>query len=461
MSDDAARMHRFSLRFADAELEASFAEEQARKAQRTVRVVMPWTFAILLVAWALGGVTFSEIPDVHAHFAVPTIMALGVVALGYALTFSPRFVRFHQPIMMTGMCAMSAVIVGIVSLMPLAAMASVGLVLVVIHTYNTYALVSLRFPAAAFCAWLAVPMYLGFVGAIGAVTGYALWSQALGLGMANAFGMLMGYQLDLHVRREYVAMRDLERAELELRRARDQAVAATLAKSQFLANMSHELRTPLNAINGFSEVLLERMFGELNEKQDDYLKDIHSSGKHLLSLINDILDLSKVEAGRMELDVTTFHFPSAIDNAIALIRERAVRHGIAIESDVDATLGEFSGDERKFKQIMLNLLSNAIKFTPDGGRIAVTARMQSPLVEVAVADTGAGIASSDLPLMFQEFRQVGTDQIRKAEGTGLGLALSKRFSELHGGSIRVESTLGKGSIFTFTFAEQGLTGTGR
>ena len=133
-----------------------------------------------------------------------------------------------------------------------------------------------------------------------------------------------------------------------------------------------------------------------------------------------------------------------------------MRHGIALRCNVDATLGEFRGDERKFKQIMLNLLSNAIKFTPDGGSIAVSARRQGAMVEVAVADSGAGIAPEDLPLMFEEFRQVGTDQARKAEGTGLGLALSKRFSELHGGSIRVESTLGKGSTFTFMLAEQGL-----
>ena len=456
MSYDPARMDRFSLRFADAELEAAFAEDQSRKTQRTVRMGALWTGGIVLVLWALIGVTFPQIPDVHARFAVPILVTLGILALSYALFTMPRFLRFHQFLIMTAMCVMAAVVVGSVSLMPPATMASVGIVLVVIHTYNTYALVRLRFPAATFCAWLAVPMYLGYVGAIGAVTGDAFWSQAVALGIANAFGMLLGYQLDLHVRREYLAMRELKRVELELRLARDLAVAATLAKSRFLANMSHELRTPLNAILGFSEVLIERMFGELNAKQDDYLKDIHSSGKHLLSLINDILDLSKVEAGRMELDVTAFHLPSAIDNAIALVRERAGRHGIALEANIDATLGEFSGDERKFKQIMLNLLSNAIKFTPDGGRIAVTARMRDALVEVAVADTGAGIASDDLPLMFEEFRQVGTDQTRKAEGTGLGLALSKRFCELHGGSIRVDSELGKGSVFTFTFAEQAV-----
>ena len=156
-----------------------------------------------------------------------------------------------------------------------------------------------------------------------------------------------------------------------------QLETANQHKSEFLANMSHELRTPLNAIIGFSEVLLERLFGELNEKQDDYLKDIHSSGRHLLQLINDILDLSKVEAGRMELDATTFDLPAAIANAMTLIRERAQKHGIALVQDADAGLGEIVADERKFKQILLNLLSNAVKFTPDGGRIEVTARART------------------------------------------------------------------------------------
>jgi signal transduction histidine kinase len=221
-------------------------------------------------------------------------------------------------------------------------------------------------------------------------------------------------------------------------------------KSEFLANMSHELRTPLNAIIGFSEVLLERMFGEMNEKQEDYLKDIHSSGKHLLSLINDILDLAKVEAGRMELNLGNFDLPTAIDNALTLIRERAARHGITLSVDVDSRLGELNADERKLKQILLNLLSNAVKFTPEGGRIKVGARLLGDMVEIAVSDTGVGIALKDQSAVFEEFRQAGTDYTRKAEGTGLGLALTRKFVELHGGTIRVDSEPGKGSTFAFT-----------
>jgi signal transduction histidine kinase len=229
-----------------------------------------------------------------------------------------------------------------------------------------------------------------------------------------------------------------------------QIEAANRHKSEFLANMSHELRTPLNAIIGFSEVLGERLFGELNEKQAEYTDDILSSGRHLLSLINEILDLSKVEAGRMELEVATFDLPLAIDNARTFVRERATKHGINLDVTVDERLGEFVGDERKIKQILLNLLSNAVKFTPEGGRIGIEARQADGVVEVSVSDTGVGIAPEDQPKIFEEFRQVGSDYTHKVEGTGLGLTLAKKFVELHGGKIWVESEVGKGSKFTFT-----------
>jgi GAF domain-containing protein len=228
-----------------------------------------------------------------------------------------------------------------------------------------------------------------------------------------------------------------------------QLEAASRHKSEFLANMSHELRTPLNAIIGFSEVLVDRMFGELNEKQDEYLKDIYASGQHLLSLINDILDLSKIEAGRMELEATDFDLPSAIDNALILVRERATRRGITLGHSVDERLGSIRGDERKVKQVLLNLLSNALKFTPEGGRIDVSAGVQDEVAEVSVTDTGVGIAPEDQEAVFEEFRQVGTAE-KKVEGTGLGLALSRKFIELHGGRILVKSQVGHGSTFTFT-----------
>jgi signal transduction histidine kinase len=228
-----------------------------------------------------------------------------------------------------------------------------------------------------------------------------------------------------------------------------QLEAASRHKSEFLANMSHELRTPLNAIIGFSEVLSERMFGDLNEKQDEYLRDIHASGHHLLSLINDILDLSKIEAGRMELEMADFDVLTAIENAVVLVRERAGRRGIALHQAVDERLARIRGDERKIKQVLLNLLSNALKFTPEGGRIDLRAELAEPMARISVADTGIGIAPEDHDRVFEEFRQVGTAS-KNVEGTGLGLALARKFIELHGGRIWVESEVGAGSIFTFT-----------
>ena len=224
---------------------------------------------------------------------------------------------------------------------------------------------------------------------------------------------------------------------------------ASRHKSEFLANMSHELRTPLNAIIGFSEVLSERMFGELNEKQAEYIGDILQSGQHLLSLINDILDLSKVEAGRMELELSEFDLPSMIENALTLVRERAVRKGITLGRMVNARLGMIRADERKVKQVLLNLLSNALKFTPEGGRIDVQGAVNDRVAEISVTDTGVGIAPEEQEAVFEEFRQVGTAS-KKVEGTGLGLAISRKFIELHGGKIWVTSQPGIGSTFAFT-----------
>ncbi|MGE5064798.1 MAG: GAF domain-containing protein [Myxococcales bacterium] len=229
--------------------------------------------------------------------------------------------------------------------------------------------------------------------------------------------------------------------------------AASRHKSEFLANMSHELRTPLNAIIGFSEVLYERMFGEINEKQTEYVGDILESGRHLLSLINDILDLSKIEAGRMELELNDFDLPSTIENTLILVRERAVRRGIELRRTIDEHLGKVRADERKVKQVLLNLLSNALKFTPEGGRIDVRAAVRDGTAEISVTDTGVGIAPEDQAAVFEEFRQVGTAS-KKVEGTGLGLAISRKFIELHGGSIWVKSQLGAGSTFAFTLPLQ-------
>jgi signal transduction histidine kinase len=224
--------------------------------------------------------------------------------------------------------------------------------------------------------------------------------------------------------------------------------AANRHKSEFLSNMSHELRTPLNAIIGFSEVLLQRLFGDLNERQADYLQDILDSGKHQLALVNDVLDLSKVEAGRMELELSTFSLEAVIDNGITMLRESAARGGVVLEVECDPRADSIEADERKVRQVLFNLLSNAVKFTPKGGTVSVRTRARSDAVEISVDDTGVGIASEDQGRIFEEFGQAKEGKSREGS-TGLGLTLAKRFVELHGGSMTLRSVVGQGSTFTF------------
>jgi signal transduction histidine kinase len=239
----------------------------------------------------------------------------------------------------------------------------------------------------------------------------------------------------------------------ELRRVYGELETASRHKSEFLANMSHELRTPLNAIIGFSQVLRQRLFGEINEKQDEYLDDILSSGNHLLSLINDVLDLSKVEAGQIELELTAFSLREALERGVVMVRERAVSNGVQLSLELAPDVHAVRGDERRVRQVVFNLLSNAVKFTPAGGSVTVASSRVNGEVHVSVTDTGPGIALDDQERIFEEFQQtdVGVEQ---REGTGLGLALSRRLVELHGGRIWVESDLGRGSRFVFTLPNE-------
>jgi len=287
---------------------------------------------------------------------------------------------------------------------------------------------------------------------------------------------------------------DLLNRELELRRreaeeAKLLSETANKSKSDFLANMSHELRTPLNSIIGFSEVLQDELYGRLNEKQREHVGNIDGSGRHLLGLINDILDLSKVESGKMEIEPSHFALKNVINASLTMFKEKEIKHAIKLDLEVEADADcVIEADERKFKQIMYNLLSNAVKFTPDGGAVRVSARrvrsgefgvgrgkdgsesgvrstgrvsiyskLRTPyseldrdFIEISVADTGIGIRPEDIPKLFTEFTQLDPVYTKNHEGTGLGLALTKRLVELHGGRIWVESEFGKGSKFTFT-----------
>jgi signal transduction histidine kinase len=235
----------------------------------------------------------------------------------------------------------------------------------------------------------------------------------------------------------------------ELQRLYKELETASKHKSEFLANMSHELRTPLNAIIGFSQVLREGISGEINAKQAEYLDDIVTSANHLLALINDVLDLSKVEAGQVELQVAPFSLRDALERGVSMVREQATTGGVQVALHANGGLDVVTGDERRIRQVIFNLLSNAVKFTPAGGSVDVSATQSNGKVTVSVADTGPGIAAEDLDRIFEEFQQTETGA-SQSEGTGLGLALSKRFVEMHGGRIWCDSELGKGSTFQFT-----------
>ena len=235
----------------------------------------------------------------------------------------------------------------------------------------------------------------------------------------------------------------------ELDRLYDELETASRHKSEFLASMSHELRTPLNAIIGFSQVLRERMFGDLNEKQEEYLDDILVSAYHLLSLINDVLDLSKVEAGQIELEIAPFSLRDALESGVVMVRERASDEGVRVELSADPEIDPVEGDERRIRQVVFNLLANAVKFTPDGrrrGRVRRSAERRGPGLGLR---HGTRRRADDRERIFEEFQQTGVG-LALGEGTGLGLALSKRLVELHGGRIWVDSEVGMGSTFVFT-----------
>jgi len=240
--------------------------------------------------------------------------------------------------------------------------------------------------------------------------------------------------------------------------AKLEAEAASRSKSDFLSSMSHELRTPLNAIIGFSEVLKEQYFGDLNEKQSEYVGDVLTSARHLLSLINDILDLSKVEAGKMELEPGPVGLKGLLQGSLVMIKEKAHKHGVKLDLAVPEDMDELviTADERKLKQVMFNLLSNAAKFTPQGGSITVAAESTKEVVTVSVTDTGIGLSPEDRERVFETFYQARGGLTDKTPGTGLGLPLSRKFIELHGGRLWAESDgEGKGSRFIFTIPVSG------
>jgi signal transduction histidine kinase len=310
-------------------------------------------------------------------------------------------------------------------------------------------------------------LFIGVAGAalvLALVLGFVLsWSvigpiQAIDARLAKISSGDFSGHVDVENRDELGALAaNVNRMNDELRRLYTELEETSRHKSEFLANMSHELRTPLNAVIGFSQVLRDEMFGPVNEKQAEYLDDIIASGNHLLSLINDVLDLSKVEAGQVELEVQPFSVREALERGVVIVRERATEGGVKVTLAADPKVDVVDGDERRITQVIFNLLSNAVKFTPAGGTVDVSAGRVNGEIQIAVADTGPGIAPEDHERIFEEFQQGDTTADPDDEGTGLGLALSKRLVELHGGRIWLESHLGEGSTFIFTLPARAVS----
>lgn len=290
------------------------------------------------------------------------------------------------------------------------------------------------------------------------ITSVQTYKGAAFITLSSILIFCLVYKSHLENQRFHTELEDMikERTE-KLEEAKAMAEAASKAKSEFLANMSHELRTPLNAIIGFSEALSEGLYGTLNDKQKEYIKDIERSGIRLLNTINDIIDVSRIEAGTVALDISELSLKELINSSEAIFREKAKNHNIEMTYSVEDGLDVIKGDQKKLKQVLVNLISNSIKFTPDGGKINVTARRaldtsgerDSEFIEIIVEDTGIGIDEKDIPKLFQAFQQLESPFQKRYEGTGLGLFLIKRLVEMMGGKIWVQSEKGKGSKFTF------------
>lgn len=296
---------------------------------------------------------------------------------------------------------------------------------------------------------ICVPLILGWLMLVGEQKGF--YGSVFAL-LLFALISIIVFAILIWVYAKLLDVSDGKRKQMEeeLQKAKELAEHANRSKSTFLTNMSHELRTPLNSVIGFAEVLKDKKFGTISEKQEKYVENILVSGNHLLSLINDILDISKVESGKMELALSEFSFPQVLENIKIILKELALKKNISIETFVAPDVSIITADERKIKQIMYNLLSNAIKFTPEDGKVNISARIKEKELQVRVSDTGIGIRQEDVGKLFQPFQQIDSEHTHQYKGTGLGLSLSKNLVELHGGQIWCESEYRKGSTFIFT-----------
>jgi signal transduction histidine kinase len=465
--DQMAAISRLTAEFKDPDLERRFRAEVLPdwRHQATVALFLAavtflafmitdhWRFGWSHPTYVLGGLRLGTLAIAVAFFAATRI--------------DRRFSFFIRAVFMAEM-GIAAIYCAIIVLYPYRLGISTSLVVVLIVGAQLFV------PNRTVLAVLAVA--IGSAAFIAAASGMAanaseLSSVIIELTMLNIVGGVVAFRLHRMQRQRFAAVareRQInERLEKQsaklvklasrLTKARDEANHANRAKSEFLAHMSHELRTPLNAINGFSEVIKDEMFGPALPRYRDYAADIHRSGMLLTALINDVLDLSKIEAGKLEME-EQFVEPSAIvESCLRLVRDRAHKASLRLTTDLPRDLPRLRADERLLKQMLLNLLTNAIKFTPEGGRVVATARVDDDgALAFAVQDTGIGMAAEDLPKVLEPYGQIATARDRNPDGTGLGLPLVKKMAELHGGTLTLDSTPNAGTTATVAFPPERL-----
>jgi two-component system, cell cycle sensor histidine kinase PleC len=437
-------LDRVTLRFRDAEVERQFQYDTVRHSIHFIRAyVIAGTLLYLgfgVLDSVVGGTMLPALLMIRYLFVAPTLLAI------FALTFFPVFIRIAQPVLGLGMLVSGLGVVAMTAIMapPYNSLYYAGIVIVASYCGS---MIRLKFHNTVLLAIITFASYQAVSLWINPIPREFYISNNFFLVLATGVGLFSAYVQELYIRRAYVGQRIVEEKNRLISEALTEAVRANKSKSEFLATMSHELRTPLNAIIGFSDIIQGELFGPVhNSKYIEYAHDIHDSGAHLLAIINDILDLAKAEAGKLELDEREFDVTKVLESCVRMCQGRAEAGKLKLiffggQSEIRAV-----ADERLLLQVLTNLVANAIKFTPEGGsvRLYVTATPQKG-IQFRIVDTGIGIAAEDIERVMRPFEQVESSYARRYSGSGLGLPYAKRLTELHGGTLSIESEIGKGT----------------